>query len=160
MSLFLNSSSTVNALTPYLSNFSNLKIITNGIKTAINLITMKNIDTYVSCGKLKGMSSSLIGDECCEYISRFNTDITFISCRYLDENFIYEANPAQAIPKKYMMQNSKKTILLADHTKFNQTSLFKIAPLEAIDLIITDKAIDDFDSLNKINTKTKIITTV
>lgn len=41
MSLFLDSSSIVNALTPYLSNFSNLKVITNGIKTVINLITMK-----------------------------------------------------------------------------------------------------------------------
>lgn len=66
-----------------------------------------------------------------EYISRFNTDITFISCRYLDENFIYEANPAQAIPKKYMMQNSKKTILLADHTKFNQTFFIQNCPIRS-----------------------------
>lgn len=142
MIIFLDSSSTVLAITPYLKDLRNITVITNGIRTAMNLSTMKNIKTYVTGGILKGMSSSLLGNECVQFISQFNADITFISCRYIDKDHIYESDPSQAIPKRYMMDYSNITILLADHTKFNKKAMFKIVPLKKLDIVITDRAPD------------------
>lgn len=139
ITIFLDSSSTVRTLTKHLYGYNNIRIITNGISIAKNLAKFNNITTYVCPGKLKGLTSSLIGDETCRFINQFNADISFISCKYIDENYIYESDPEQARPKRYMIENSKQVIVLADHTKFNRKSLFKTASIKNIDVIITDK---------------------
>lgn len=153
MTLFLDSSSTVNALTKHLMPFRNLRIITNGLNTALSLVELKNVTTYVCAGKLKGMSYSIINDATNNYIDHFNADIAFLSCKYLDENFIYEADPEQATPKQYMIKNAKKTIILADHTKLNRKSFYKISDISNINTVITDeKANKDFLNLLRCNT--------
>lgn len=140
MTLFLDSSSTALALARRLDGFSNLRVITNGIKNAHLLSEFKGITVMCAGGTIRPNSRSLVGLGTIEYLSRYNADIAFMSCRgFSIEDGATEASEDECHIKKVFMQNSKKSILLADSTKLEREYLCKIAPLAQFACVITEK---------------------
>lgn len=45
--------------------------------------------------------------------------------------------------KQSMIENSQKTILLCDHTKFGSYAFMHVAPLEKFDIVITGRELDE-----------------
>ena len=116
-SIFIDSSSTAAMIVPYLENLKNINYGTN----------------------------SSLGDFASEFINNFHADLSIISCRGLDKYGAYEANHKQARIKQQMIKNSDKSLLLADHSKFNTSHYFKLAHYHDLDCIITDTPpIDSF----------------
>lgn len=138
-SLFLDSSTTVNYIVPFLKDFNDLIVITNGIKTALDLSKFKNVETIIIGGTLFPGSSSTVGSRANEELSNYKVDLSLLSCRGFDNEFIYEANESQALIKKKMIQNSNKNLLLCDSDKFNNNFFYKLAEVSMFDYIITEK---------------------
>ena len=72
-------------------------------------------------------------------------DVTtaFIGADAVDvENGIFNSHFAEVGIKKMMIGNSQKAVLLADHSKFLEKALIKVADLEEFDTVITDSAIE------------------
>lgn len=137
--IILDSSSTTSRIIKYLSNKSNLKIITNGAKTAVLLTKLNNCTIYCTGGKMRENSLSFIGQTAIEYIKNFYADIAFFSCRSLSfERGLTDSNDDEAILRREMIESSKKSVLLIDSTKLNTTSFFSICPITSINQIICD----------------------
>jgi DeoR/GlpR family transcriptional regulator of sugar metabolism len=140
MTIFLDSSSTVYFLAKELDRFNSLKVITNGIKTAMLLSDFKNVTMMCTGGSLRENSKSLIGLAAKDFISRYNADLAFMSCRGLSvENGASEASEGEYYVKKQFIINSKKTILMCDTSKMDRDFLCKLAPLSDFYEIITEK---------------------
>lgn len=139
MSIFLDSSSTVSRICPFLENLRNITVLTNGILTALLLNECRNVETFLTGGPLHPGSGSLIGETSATYFNSFQADIAFISCRGMDSDGIYEASSKQAFTKKHIMANAKKTILLIDHHKMNTQYFHRLGYFDTFDAIITDK---------------------
>ena len=137
--IFLDASSTVNTLCSYLENYSNLKVITNGIKTALDLSMLSNLSSFFAGGKINLYSNATVGEMTNVFLTNFKMDIAFISCRGIDENGLYEADYEQAEVKKHMILNSDKTIVLCDDSKFEKSHFYKLAPFEKIHTVISNK---------------------
>ena len=133
-SIFIDSSSTAAMIVPYLEKLKNLCIITNGIDIARKLNEFENVTLFLSGGHINYGTNSSLG----EFINNFHADLSIISCRGLDKYGAYEANHKQARIKQQMIKNSEKSLLLADHSKFNTSHYFKLAHYNDIDCIITD----------------------
>lgn len=138
-SLFLDSSSTVNHIIPFLDSFKNLIIITNGINNALSLSSFSNVQTIFVGGELLHGSLSTTGVIANDCISHYIVDLCFTSCRGLDEDSVYEANEKQALVKNKMITNAKKNILLCDSSKFNKVFFYKLSDISKYDYIITEK---------------------
>ena len=140
MTIFLDSSTTVFMLAKTLGKFNSLKVITNGIKTAMLLSDYSNVQLMCTGGLLRGESKSLVGLSAKDFISRYNADIVFMSCRgFSVENGVSEASEDEYYVKKQFLENSKKAILLCDTSKMNKDFLCKLAPLRDFYAIITEK---------------------
>lgn len=137
-SIFLDSSTTASYLIPYLENFSHLRVITNGLESALKLSMIDNVSLYFAGGYIKNNTNSALGDFTTAFLDNFHTDLAIFSCRGLDRFGTYEANHEQALIKKRMIENSSSNILLVDHTKFNTSHYFKLSSYQHIDSIITD----------------------
>ena len=148
MTVFLDSSTTVLALAGLLSRFSGLKVITNGIKTSMFLSDFPNIQLMCTGGLLRENSKSLVGLSAMEFISRYNADIAFLSCRgFTVETGASEANEDEYDVKRRFLDNSKKAVLLCDTSKMGTDYLCKLAPLSEFDEVITErKEINDLCS--------------
>lgn len=142
MSLFIDSSSTVEQIIPHLSTYKNLVVITNNYKLGTFISESDNITGFLIGGKIKNYSSSIIGSLTHTFIEQFKADFTIFSCRGIDQNGLYEADQEQAMIKKQMMNNSKKNILLIDHSKFGDSHVYRLSDFEKIDYIITDREPD------------------
>ena len=140
MTIFLDSSSTVYFLAKELDRFNSLKVITNGIKTAMLLSDFKNITMMCTGGSLRENSKSLVGLAAKDFISRYNADLAFMSCRGISvKNGASEASEGEYYVKKQFITNSKKTILMFDTSKMDRDFLCKLAPLSDFYEIITEK---------------------
>lgn len=139
ISLFLDSSSTVQSVIPFLNGFKNLTIVTNGLQNALELSKVENLNTIVIGGNLYPGSSSLVGASANSSLTNYKVDLSILSCRGLDENGIYEANEPQAVIKQKMIKNSNKKLLLCDSSKFNTTFFYKLGDFDTFNYIITDE---------------------
>lgn len=143
-SIFLDSSTTANALVPFLKEFVNLTIITNGVKTASDLSYFDSCKVIVVGGILSTNSTSIVGSTANEMIKNYNVDLAIFSCRGYDHAGVYEANEEQAKVKQKMIANSKMRLLLCDSTKADTKYFFNLTDFSNIDYLISDQNPNDY----------------
>ncbi|MHB0864963.1 DeoR/GlpR family DNA-binding transcription regulator [Paenibacillus sp. SEL3] len=136
--LMVDASSTTFELVKLLSNKRNLTIITNSVHllhkfstTALNIIS--------SGGSLRHRSHSLVGAVACNTIERYHVDTVIISCKGIDlKNGITDSNEPESDLKRCMLRQASQIILLADHTKFDNTAFIRLSEIYQIDVLVTD----------------------
>ncbi|GBG95691.1 DeoR family transcriptional regulator [Ligilactobacillus salitolerans] len=140
--IFLDGSSTLEFFPKYFANKSNLHVITNNINLAAEVNQLKNVELSVLGGNLLYRSKSILGPRAIADLQQnFRPNIAFISCSSLDAEGIYMANEEQKFLKKTVMQCSEQTVLLVDHTKFNQKDYILLSDYDSVSIktIITDQ---------------------
>jgi len=138
--IVMDSSSTTLMMVPYLKGKNRLTIITNGAKIAVELGEQLHTKVYCTGGMLRENSLSYIGELARKCIDNFFADKLFFSCRAISaEKGLSDSNEEEAELRKLMIRNCKKTVLMCDHTKFDQVSFCKICDFDRIDHIITDR---------------------
>lgn len=138
-SIFLDCSTTVLELAQLLSQYS-LTVITNSLKVADCLAPSTDIRLIVVGGTLHHTSMSFLGHNTCCALGNYHVDKAFVSCRSLSMGHgITDANEEQSALRRVAIEASNQVFLLADHTKFDTTSFSKIARLEEISTLVTDR---------------------
>lgn len=141
--IFIDSSSTAALMTPFLENKKNLRIVTDGAQTSLQLSRLKDAQVFCVGGCLGGNSLSYIGPIALQNLSLFHFDYAFFSCRGVSlKNGLSDTTEEEAFFRKLLIQRSEHAVLLVDHSKINVTSFFEIAPLTAIHSLITDARLD------------------
>lgn len=140
LSVFIDSSSTCTYLVPYMKNFKNLNIVTNGLRIGLLLSEQTSCQIFLASGYIHSRSNSILGNLTVKTLERLHCDLSIISCSGLDLGFgLSETTIDQSEVKIAMAENSNRIILLADHSKFGDAKLFKSIPLSKIDCIVTDQ---------------------
>ena len=140
-SLFLNIGTTTEAVARALSGHRNLLAVTNNLNVANILAQNHTAEVIVTGGALRRTDGGLVGDMALEMVRHFKVDFAVIGASALDDDgdlldFDYrEVTVAQAI-----MKQARRTILVADRTKFNRTAPVRIASLAQVETFVTDAA--------------------
>lgn len=136
--IMLDASTTAYCLAPHLINFEKIIVITNGAKLAIELVAM-GIKTICTGGELTHDSFSYIGTDAEDILRRYNADVAFFSCRGISEDGLATDNSIlENSMRRIMIQNSKKSYLLCDSSKFGKKYLYTLCNTRQIDEIITN----------------------
>lgn len=140
ISLFLNIGTSTEAVAQELMHHENLMVVTNNMNVANILAGNSNCEIIVTGGHLRRVDGGLVGNLATETIRQFKFDIAVIGCSALDRDGdlldfdIQEVSVSQSI-----LRQSRKTILVADHTKFSRNAPARIASLTDIDTFVTDR---------------------
>ena len=137
--VYFDAGTTTLATIKYIPEKLKFTAITTGIMAAAALSKKSNVHLIIIGGNVHEDSLSTIGNMAIEQIKKFNADIGFFSTKgiSIDEGAFELLLPLIEV-KQAMQGSSKKTILLADHTKFTQRSLSVSLPIDKIDIIVTD----------------------
>lgn len=136
--IFLDASSTVSYLIPYLEKFNDIIVITNSPKTSMKL-GERNIKNYCTGGLLLMHSVAFVGSEAEKFISGINADVFFFSSRgYTENGMITDSSEREVALKKAMLKNASKVYYLCDSSKKNQKYAFNICDVKDIDGIIDE----------------------
>lgn len=140
--IILDSGTTTMEITKNLSALSELTVITNALNIADQLAEHPKANVIVPGGFLRKNSLSLIGSTAEESFKNYFCDKLFLAVDGLSVVYgLSTPNVEEAHLNRVMISISKQVIVVADSSKFLKRSFAFMAPITAIDILITDDGI-------------------
>ena len=98
---------------------------------------MPQIELIGLAGSLRRLTCSFTGPQTVRAIGDHFADKLLFSVKGLAPGHVLtDANPLEAEVKRAMIDRSRESILLMDHSKFDRPGLSAIAPLDAIETVL------------------------
>jgi DeoR family transcriptional regulator, aga operon transcriptional repressor len=114
-------------------------VVTNAINIAMELSHRVDLKIIMTAGRLNKNSFALIGPAGVACINESFYDRAFISVDGIHPEHGLTADSAElAAVNRAISQQSRTTVVVADHSKFGKVCKTLIAPVDKVDLIITD----------------------
>ncbi len=132
-------------------------VATNSMDVASIFADEENIEVVLLGGTWRKSINSLIGPVTNAMLKLFCFDKVFLAANAVDCNFgATTHNIAEAETKRAMLHAGKRTILVADYSKFNEKNFAKICGIQEVSMVITDKNIDS-DTLACLREQTQVV---
>ncbi|MDQ8736614.1 DeoR/GlpR family DNA-binding transcription regulator [Paenibacillus sp. LHD-38] len=117
----------------------NIVVVTNSIDIADVLSRKKTVRTILLGGELHSQHRFLFGNATIDKLADYQVDKLFLGACGITANGLSYPHEEDGVVKREMIKRANQVIVLADHTKFGDQMFYKIAGLEAIDLLITNQ---------------------
>jgi DeoR/GlpR family transcriptional regulator of sugar metabolism len=129
------------ALAQCLLDVPGLTIVTNSLRVA-NLFggnRTPDVASVVLTGGMRTASDALVGPVADLTIASLHFDTLFLGCTGLDpEVGLSTPNLAEAETNRALIKVARRVVVLADHTKWGVVSLASFAPIDQINVLVTD----------------------
>lgn len=140
--IILDAGTTTMQMIPFIMQ-KKITVITNSLVAANALSSSPEVQLFVAGGYNRFKTKALIGRETQQFFSMYYADKLFLGANGVDISHGITTPTVEEAPIKHqMVKSAKEVFVLADHSKFNQVSLSKIASIDEIDCIITDSKIE------------------
>jgi DeoR family fructose operon transcriptional repressor len=142
--LFLDAGTTVNELAKLIVNKHKLNVVTNSLLVANTLAGAENIRLIICPGVFREKSMAVMGQLTDQFVNMFSIDIMFLGVEGVNLNDgITVPDIADGTTKHNVQIRAKKTICLADSTKFKKSYFFRICDVTDVNTIITGKGLSN-----------------
>lgn len=139
-SLFLNIGTTTEAVARALLDHRNLTVVTNNLNIANILAESQSCDVIVAGGVLRRSDGGLVGDLTKEAIEAFKVDFAVIGTSALDQDgdlLDYDAQEVRV--SRAIIRQARRTYLVADHSKLSRAAPVRVASLNEVQCLFTDR---------------------
>lgn len=141
--ILMDGGSTTIAIAELLGDFP-ITVITNDLKIANVLLNKNNVQLMVLGGTRIDKSSSLMGAQATEMLSRIRVNRLFFGTTGVSiDHGLTVFNSIHADWKKQIIACADHITLLADSTKFEKVALIQFATIEEVNEIVTDTNLDE-----------------
>jgi DeoR family glycerol-3-phosphate regulon repressor len=139
-SLIINIGTTTEQVARALYHHRDLVVITNNI----NVINIMNgspaKELILAGGVVRQADGGIVGEAAVEFIRQFRVDCAVIGASSLDEDgAILDYDYREVLVARAIIANARRTILVADHQKFERSAPVRICDLSQIDMFVTDR---------------------
>lgn len=116
-----------------------LTIVTPSTLAALELADAPDTTVYLTGGRLRQGELSLVGPDTIESLRGFNCDTFIMGVAGVDlHGGISDYHYDEAHVKQAGMASSRRTIVVADHSKLGHTALVKIGEMSEAAILVTD----------------------
>jgi DeoR family glycerol-3-phosphate regulon repressor len=137
-SLFINIGTTTEEVAKALAGHKALRVITNNLNVAM-IMSNNDCEVIVAGGQVRQRDKGITGEATVEFIRQFKVDFGIIGVSGIDEDgTLLDYDYHEVRVAREIINNSRNTFLVTDHTKFNRNAMVRIADLYEIDAIFTD----------------------
>jgi DeoR family transcriptional regulator, aga operon transcriptional repressor len=156
--IILDSGTTTMEITKNLAKVNNLTVITNALNVASQLAEHKDANVIIPGGFLRKNSLSLVGATAEESFRNYFCDKLFLAVDGFNTTHgLSTPNVEEAHLNRIMIEISKKVIVVTDSSKFHKRSFAFIAPISAVDVVVTDAGIPSEDQKKLENAGIQVI---
>jgi DeoR/GlpR family transcriptional regulator of sugar metabolism len=143
-SIILDSGSTTQEIAKRIKSKRNIKVITNGLNVAMELLGAREVQLILLGGVLRENSFSVVGRFAENMLNDLSADKLFIAGDGCDLEFgVSTPNLEESMVNQAMVRIAREKILVADSSKFGKRSLSRIVSLFELDKVITDKGLPE-----------------
>lgn len=140
MTLFIDGSTTALWVARHLNTQRNLSIVTNGVEVARELCNRNNNRIFLAGGQLSDDYLAAFGPSAVDFISKFSPELAFIGVAGIDSGVGYcDAHLPEAELAGAVLPLARQSVIVADHSKFENRSLIQVCPMGAPDVLVCDR---------------------
>jgi DeoR family transcriptional regulator, glycerol-3-phosphate regulon repressor len=138
-SVILNIGTTTEEVARALVDKHDLVVITNNLNVVGILSGTPGKDIVLAGGIVRQSDGAIVGDDAVEFIRRFKADFAVIGCSALDEDgAIMDYDMREVAVARAIVENARRTILVADALKFERSAPVRICDVADIHAFVTD----------------------
>ena len=136
--VFIDAGTTTYEMVNFLANIPNIKIITNGVETALSSLN-HGIETILIGGKVKDDTHAAVGLAALKQIKAMNFSACFIGVNGIEKNGnLTTPDPEEAAIKQAEIAQTRRAFILADSSKIGERSFSVFAKAKDV-LLITNQ---------------------
>jgi DeoR/GlpR family transcriptional regulator of sugar metabolism len=135
----LGAGTTTTQVARVLKSCSNMKVMTNGLNIAMVLSRQPDIELICTGGSVHGNYYTLTGPEAERALRShfFDVAVIGVSGITIKEGFTVHSQ-LNAFTLRIMIEQSRKIMIVADHTKIGEVRFAHLAPIQTADWLVTD----------------------
>ena len=120
--------------------WSQLTVITNGLRLASELAGHPGIVVLMLGGRVRWEALSVVGQLGDGLFSRINVQKAFLGAAgFTLESGLSDATDEEAQIKRSMVAAAREVIAIVDHTKWERAAFATFCPTEKVDIVLTDE---------------------
>jgi len=141
--VLLDAGTTTGALARLLPAGRELTVVNNGLPAAVLLAERPEVTLHVLGGRARGRTQATVDQWAEQALAEIFVDVAFIGANGVSvERGLTTPDRAEAAVKRAMMTAARRTVVLADHTKFAADTFARFGDLADVDVLISDAALD------------------
>ena len=120
-----------------------LTVVTNALPIAMALSTRPNLTVLMVGGRVRGRTQAAVDAWALAALRDLYVDVAFLGTNGISpERGLTTPDTTEAAVKRAMIQSSRRSVVLVDHTKLGADHLARFGDLDEIDTVITDSGAD------------------
>lgn len=141
--IILDAGTTTARMAELLPTDRELTVVTHGLPIAMTLAARPNIAVHLLGGTIRGRTLAAVGTWTERDVRDVFADVAFLGTNGLTvEQGLTTPDLVEAGVKRALVAAARRTVVLADHTKIGRSEFAHVAPLSAVDTVITDAELD------------------
>lgn len=142
-SIILDAGTTTLRLAELLPTDRELTVVTHSLPIAMLLAARPNIALHLLGGTVRPRTLAAVGDWTVRALEEIYADVAFIGTNGLTvAQGLTTPDLSEANVKRTLVRSARRTVVLADHTKVGRSDFVRVAPIEAVHMLVTDSGID------------------
>lgn len=118
-----------------------LTVITNALPIAEIMVRQPLLTVHVLGGRLRPPTLATVDHWALEQLDSLDVDVAFMGTYGISQTRGFSTPDSfESAVKRAMVKCAKKVVVLADHTKMNNSFMSVFAPLESVDVLVTDSS--------------------
>ena len=119
-----------------------LTVFTHSMPVGLELASRPALQLYVVGGRLRARTLANVGDWAVQQLGELQVDVAFVATNGISlERGLSTPDPAEAAVKRAICRASRQVVVVADRTKVGQEHAVRFAPIDAVDVFVTDDGI-------------------
>ena len=145
MAIAISAGTTTYALARRLVDTPRITVVTNSIPVADVLYHSGRSDqTIILTGGVRTRSEALVGPFAVAALRTVHVDLVFVGVHGMDPHSGFTCpNLLEADTDRALIDSARRLVIVADHTKWGVIGISSIARLDQIDVLITDRGLDE-----------------
>lgn len=142
-SLMLDSGSTALAVAESLHGRAGLTVVTHDLRVGAELARQVDVRVIVLGGEVVRHSYSVVSERSAADVAQYHVDVAIMAADGVDDQGFTITNAFEAALKRAMISGAQRVILAVDSSKVGVRELVRVAPLDAVDLLVTDDGAEE-----------------
>ncbi|BDO43175.1 Glucitol operon repressor [Cellulomonas sp. T2.31MG-18] len=137
--IILDAGTTTIRLAAMLPTDRDLTVVTHGLPIVTVLAGRPNITVHLVGGTVRGRTLAAVGSWALAALTQIHADVVFLGTNGVTvERGLTTPDLAEAQVKRALVAAARRVVVLADHTKLGVSDFALVAPLSAVDVLVTD----------------------
>ncbi len=123
-----------------------LLVVTNSVPIAARLAGLGSVSLQMLGGRVRGLTQATVGDQALATLTALRVDVAFLGANGITvRHGLSTPDPDEAAVKRAMVACANFVVVVADSSKIGQEEFISFAPIQALDVLVTDTEISPAD---------------